>query len=94
MFFAGLVAGGLAAAATVFWTSDPAYAQQLITAAESAMAFGTYRMASMSDTDVDLAAAAYNSTSFLDDLAWGSAWLHRAHTDPSKKAAWLKNFTM
>ncbi len=85
---AGLVAGGLAAAATVFRAQDPAFADACVQTAEQVFTFGTTRITPMVETDVDLAVL-YNATSVLDDLAWGAAWLYRATND----SAWLAQFT-
>lgn len=85
---AGLVAGGLAAAATVLRNDNPTFADACLTTAQAVFAFGTARITPLVKTDVDIAVL-YNATSVLDDLAWGAAWLFRATND----SAWLAKFT-
>lgn len=85
---AGLVTGGLAAAATVLRNEDAAFADACLAIAEQVFVFGTTRITPMVETDVDIAVL-YNSTSVLDDLAWGAAWMYRATND----STWLSQFT-
>jgi hypothetical protein len=74
---AGQAAAALASAAIAFRPTDPAYADLLIRHAQELFNFGDTYRGKYSDSIPD-AANYYTSRSYLDDLAWGALWLHRA----------------
>ncbi|EAR10027.1 glycoside hydrolase family 9 protein [Reinekea blandensis] len=79
---AGETAAALAAIAMVFETTDPAYAQNLLTHAEQLYQFADTYRGKYSDSITD-AQAFYNSWSgYQDELVWGAAWLYQATGNP------------
>ncbi len=76
-------AAALAAAAVVFKSSDPSYAAQCLSHAESLYEFAE---STKSDTGYTAASGFYTSSSgFYDELSWGAVWLYLA----SGKQSWL-----
>lgn len=74
-------AAAMAAASMVFKPTDPAYAATLLAHAKQLYTFADTVRGKYSDCVTD-AAAYYNSWSgYVDELAWGAAWLHRATGD-------------
>jgi endoglucanase len=71
-------AAAMAAASIVFKASDAAYAAKLLTHARQLYAFADSKRQKYSECITD-AAGFYNSWSgYIDELAWGAVWLHRA----------------
>jgi len=75
---AGEAAAALAASALFFKSSDPAYAARLIDHAMRLYGFADRYRGKYTDAIPD-ARAYYDSRSgYMDELAWGAAWLYRA----------------
>jgi hypothetical protein len=78
---AGETAAAMAASSMVFRSSDPAYADTLLTHAKQLYDFADKYRGKYSDCIKD-ASAFYNSWSgYNDELVWGALWLHRATND-------------
>lgn len=78
---AGETAAALAAASMVFRSTDPSYADTLLTHARQLYTFADTSRGKYSDCITD-AAAFYKSWSGYDDeLVWGALWLYRATQD-------------
>ncbi|WP_137939691.1 glycoside hydrolase family 9 protein [Chitinivorax sp. B] len=76
-------AAALAAASIVFKVEDPVYSATLLTHAKQLYTFADTVRKKYSECVTD-AASYYNSWSgYIDELAWGAAWLHRATGDAS-----------
>ena len=75
---AGESAATLASASISFRSTDPAYADKLLTQAKKLYAFAETYQGKYSDSITD----AYNSYrsygGYIDELAWGAVWLHKA----------------
>ncbi len=75
---AGETAAAMAASSMVFRSSDPAYADTLVSHARQLYAFADTVRGKYSDCITD-ASAFYNSWSgYNDELVWGAIWLYRA----------------
>ncbi len=74
----GETAAALAATAAVFKGSDPAYAAQCISHAESLYDFAE---TTKSDAGYTAANGYYSSSGFYDDLSWAAVWLYLATGD-------------
>ena len=71
-------AAALAAASIIFRDSDPAYADELLTNAKQLYTFADNHRGRYSDS-ISQAREYYNSWSgYMDELAWGAAWLYKA----------------
>lgn len=82
---AGETAAAMAAASIAFRTTDPTYANTLLTHARQLYTFADTFRGKYSDCITD-AAGFYNSWSgFNDELVWGAIWLYRA----TNEAAYL-----
>ncbi|MEO0867354.1 MAG: glycoside hydrolase family 9 protein [Cyanobacteria bacterium J06642_11] len=74
-------AAALASASLLFRTTDPAYAEELLTNAKQLYAFADKYRGRYSDS-ITQAKDFYNSWSgYADELAWGAAWLYKATGD-------------
>ncbi len=74
----GETAAALAATAAVFKGSDPAYANQCLSHAESLYDFAE---TTKSDAGYTAANGYYSSSGFYDELSWAAAWLYLATGD-------------
>ncbi|PYG86539.1 dockerin type I repeat protein [Ruminiclostridium sufflavum DSM 19573] len=75
-------AAAMAAASMVFRSSDPEYADKLVTHAKQLYEFGDTYRGKFSDvinkTDPQGAAAYTSHSGYNDELVWGSIWLYKA----------------
>jgi endoglucanase len=74
---AGEAAAALAAAAIVFRSTDPAYADRLLKNAVQLFKFADTYRGKYSDSISD-AKEFYESNGFIDELTWSAAWLYKA----------------
>jgi|LSQX01.1.fsa_nt_gb hypothetical protein len=90
------VAAAMAASSILFRSTDPAYADTLLTHAEQLYKFGDTNKGKFSDTIAKTdpqGAAAYTSHSGYDDeLVWGSIWLYKGKEakTPGSGSAYLE----
>ncbi|MEM6521702.1 MAG: glycoside hydrolase family 9 protein [Cyanobacteria bacterium P01_C01_bin.70] len=76
-------AAALASASIIFRSSDPTYADELLTNAEQLFEFADTHRGKYSDA-IPNAGNFYNSWSgYNDELAWGAAWLYKATGEAS-----------
>ena len=95
---AGESAAALASASIIFRPHDAAYADKLLAQAKQLYAFAEDYRGKYSDSITDATNFYKSWNGYMDELAWGAAWLHKAakaagQTDPAyltKAESYLK----
>ena len=77
----GEAAAFLAAASLIFQSSDPAYAQLLLTHAEQLHAFAEQHQGLYHETIANVAPFYKSWSGYFDELCWSALWLYRATGD-------------
>jgi endoglucanase len=74
----GKVSAALAAGSLVWKTANPAYSGKLLTHARQLWQWGHEKPGLYSDHYSSATAAIYKSSDYIDDMAYGAAWLFKA----------------